>query len=128
MSNLNSVIDTSLRLRSILSKYELVTQHDHDIHKNVWKVLNNKSILSDDIDRLLYILGRVSFISFIPFLFWAIFLSDFDLSTFFHGTEGHSCRKSGLFVVFSILSTISVVVILACELYPFNFNKINKKN
>mgnify|MGYP006950409513 CR=1 FL=1 len=41
----------------ILSKYELVTQHDHKVHKNVWKVLNNKSILSDDIDRLVYILG-----------------------------------------------------------------------
>ena len=54
MSNLNSVIDTSLRLRSILSKYEVATQGDP---KNVWKVLNNKSILSDDIDRLVYILG-----------------------------------------------------------------------
>ena len=54
MSNLNSVIDTSLRLRSILSKYEVVTQADP---KNVWKVLKDKSILSDDIDRLVYTLG-----------------------------------------------------------------------
>ena len=47
-------IETSLRLRSVLTKYNIRTD---ETLMNIWNILNNKLIASDDIDKLIYVMG-----------------------------------------------------------------------
>ena len=48
------LIETSLRLRSVLTKYSIRTD---ETPMNIWNVLNNKLISSEDIDKLIYVMG-----------------------------------------------------------------------